>query len=210
MQNVRPTDLAPAAEHSSPISSAIDRVVAIAPAPLLPGEKQADYADVALRVIRAAKPRDAIEEFLVRDVVDLTWEILRLRRVKAGMLRASMGVGVERALARVGRPHLEGDQLGKSWAAGDDSARKKVDAILNKAGLTIDEAIAIALESKLDSFERLDRLLASAEARRNNALREVDRHRDALGGGVRRSIGEIEDAEFQDVETGEGAAAAKS
>ena len=52
-------------------------------------------------------------------------------------------------------------------------------------------------------------MLASAEARRNNALREVDRHRDALGGGVRRSIGEIEDAEFQDVETGEAAAAAE-
>ena len=45
-------------------------------------------------------------------------------------------------------------------------------------------------------------MLASLEARRNNALREIDRHRDALGGGVRRSIEEIEDAEFRDVETG--------
>ena len=45
MQNVRPTDLAPAAEHLSPVSGAIDRVIAIAPAPLLPGEKQADYAE---------------------------------------------------------------------------------------------------------------------------------------------------------------------
>ena len=52
-------------------------------------------------------------------------------------------------------------------------------------------------------------MLASAEARRNNALREIDRHRDALGGGVRRSIEEIEDADFRDVETGEAAAGAK-
>jgi hypothetical protein len=58
----------------------------IAPAPLLPGEKQADYAEVALRIVKAALPREAIEEFLVRDVVDLTWEILRLRRIKAGIL----------------------------------------------------------------------------------------------------------------------------
>ena len=83
MQNVRPTDLAPAAEHLSPVSDAINRVITLAPAPLLPGEKQADYADVAVRVVRAAKPRDAIEEFLIRDVVDLTWEILRLRRIKS-------------------------------------------------------------------------------------------------------------------------------
>ena len=100
-------------------------------------------------------------------------------------------------------------KLGNNWAAGRHSARNKVDAILKKAGLTIDEATAKTLENKLDSFERLDRMLASAEARRNNALREIDRHRDALGGGVRRSIEEIEDAEFRDVETGEAAAEAK-
>lgn len=51
---------------------------------------------------------------------------------------------------------------------GDDAARAKVDVILNKAELTIDEATAKTLEEKLDSFERLDRMLASAEARRNN------------------------------------------
>ena len=82
MQNVRPTDLAPAAEHLSPVSAAINRIITLAPAPLLPGEKQTDYADVAVRIVKAAQPRDAIEEFLLRDVVDLTWEILRLRRVK--------------------------------------------------------------------------------------------------------------------------------
>jgi hypothetical protein len=73
----------------------------------------------------------------------------------------------------------------------------------------MDEVAAQTLDSNLDSFERLDRMLASAEARRNNALREVDRHRDALGAGVRRSIEEIEDAEFRDVETGEAAAGAE-
>jgi hypothetical protein len=41
------------------------------------------------------------------------------------------------------------------------------------------------------------------EARRNNALREIDRHREALGGALRQSIEEIEDADFRDVETGE-------
>ena len=73
-------------------------------------------------------------------------------------------------------------RLALGWAAGDDRARDKVDAILTRAGLTIDEVTARTLESKLNSFERLDRMLASAEARRNNALREIDRHREALGG----------------------------
>jgi hypothetical protein len=161
---------------------------------------------VAVGIVQAAQPKDGIEEFLVRDVVDLTWEILRLRRVKAGILRTSMHLGVRRALFSVGHNDRETNKLADGWAAANDSARTKVDVILNNAGLTIDEATAEALESRLDSFERLDRLLAGAEARRNNALREIDRHRAALGSGVRQSIEEIEDAEFQDVETGEAGA----
>jgi len=55
---------------------------------------------------------------------------------------------------------------------------------------------------KIDYFERIDRMLASSEVRRNNALREIDRHREALGAAVRQPIDEVEDAEFRDVETG--------
>jgi hypothetical protein len=62
----------------------LDRVIGISPAPLLPGEAQTDYDSVATRVVAVARPRDAIEEFFTRDVIDLTWEILRLRRAKAG------------------------------------------------------------------------------------------------------------------------------
>jgi hypothetical protein len=51
-------------------------------------------------------------------------------------------------------------------------------------------------------------MLASAEARRNNALREIDRHREALGGAVRQAIDEVQDAEFRDVDTGEVGGAA--
>ena len=214
MRNLKPTHLSAVADRrKGAITDVLDRVVSIAPAPLLPGEEQADYADVAVRIVRAASPRDAIEEFLVRDVIDLTWEVLRLRRTKSGMLKASMSAGVCEILKGLGHGSRSGPfyarELGEKWAAGDKDARKEIDAALAKAGLTIDHAAAKTMESKLDSFERLDRMLASAEARRNNALREIDRHRDALGGGVRRSIEEIEDAEFRDVETGEAAAGAK-
>lgn len=59
--------------------------------------------------------------------------------------------------------------------------------------------MAETLERKINSFERIDRMLASAEARRNNALREIDRHREAMGTSIRSSIDE---AEVRDVETG--------
>jgi hypothetical protein len=201
MQNTKPPSLASAVGSSA--TNVLDRAIAVAAAPLLPGEKEADYAQVAARIVDALRPRDAIEEFLIRDVVDLTWEVQRLRRIKTGILRASMSAGVQRVLAGVGHSYPERDTLGEKWAGGDEGARNKVNAILAKAGLTIDEATAKTFESKIDVVERVDRMLASAEARRNNALREIDRHRDAAGTAVRRVIDEVEDAEFHDIESGQ-------
>ena len=88
------------------------------------------------------------------------------------------------------------------WASGDASYRDKFDEMLKEAGFTMDEVMAEAFAAVIDPFERIDRLLASAEARRNNALREIDRHREALGAAMRRGVEEVEDAQFQDVETG--------
>jgi hypothetical protein len=41
-----------------------------------------------------------------------------------------MGAGVDRVLTGVGYPYLERDTLNQNWAAGDVSARKKVESIL--------------------------------------------------------------------------------
>jgi hypothetical protein len=93
MHNTKPPSLSLRSTAASAAANAVNRVIAIAPAPLLPGEEEADYAEVAVRLVSAAKPRNAIEEFLIRDAIDLTWEIFRLRRAKVGILKASMKPG---------------------------------------------------------------------------------------------------------------------
>jgi hypothetical protein len=201
MQNLKPTYLSAVAAQPTGVSDVVDRVVGIAPAPLLPGEREADYVNVIARVVAVARPRDAIEEFLTRDVIDLTWEILRLRRMKVGLLRASMGSGIESVMRSLGYNPVSAGEIAASWAAGEKSAKNEVAGTLQKAQLTIEDVMAKTLEGEIDSFERFDRILASSEARRNNALREIDRHRAALGGTVRPVIDEVQDAEFHDVET---------
>jgi hypothetical protein len=42
-------------------------------------------------------------------------------------------------------------------------------------------------------------MLASAEARRNNVLREIDRRRTTLGAALRQMVGEVEEAQFEEV-----------
>jgi hypothetical protein len=176
----------------------------IAPAPLLPGEDEARYATLSAHFLAAVKPTDFVEELLLRDAIDLTWDIFRLRHMKAGLLRAAAGKGVRRILSTIGYSHFsEQGRFAEEWASGKASTRRGFAEMLKKAGLTMDDVMAEALAKEIDSFERLDRMLASAEARRNNALREIDRHRSALGVALRQVVDEVEDAEFRNVETGE-------
>jgi hypothetical protein len=79
----------------------------------------------------------------------------------------------------------------------------EVGAALKTAQLSHDDVMAEALDSRIETFERVDRMLASAEARRNNALRELDRHRASAGAAARQAVENIQDAQFRDVETGE-------
>ena len=95
------------------------------------------------------------------------------------------------------------DGFAQEWASGKASTRKKFADVLEKAGLTMDDVMAEALAEVIDAFERFDRMLASAEARRNNALREIERHRETRGAARRLALDDIQDAEFLDVETGE-------
>ena len=174
---------------------------------LVPGENEGQYASLAARIVAGARPLDPIEELLTRDVLDITWEILRLRRVKAGIMNASMRQGVESIMDRLG--YDDTVDSAERWAAGDKRARKEVTRALAAAGLSMDEVTATTLELNLETFERVERLLSGAEVRRNNALREIDRHRSAYGDVICRTLDEVEDVEFRDVESGEVAGGTK-
>ena len=76
-----------------------------------------------------------------------------------------------------------------------------VDQLLTGAGKSIDGLTADALAKDLDAIERIDRLTTIAESRRNVSLHEIDRHRAVLGETLRRRVQEIEDGEFEAIET---------
>ncbi len=42
-------------------------------------------------------------------------------------------------------------------------------------------------------------MIAGAEARRNIALREIDKHRATLGAVLRQAADEVQDAEFKEI-----------
>ena len=66
------------------------------PPPLLDGESQEVYDTLLARVTGTVSPKDIIEEIWVHDIVDLVWEILRLRRLRVALLSSSVGRGLHK------------------------------------------------------------------------------------------------------------------
>lgn len=89
--------------------------------------------------------------------------------------------------------------LAEAWAARENDAIKEVDELLASAGLTMDAVRAQTLSNNLEVIERIDRMIASAEARRNASLRELDRHR-AWGQHLRQDVRQAEDVELKVIE----------
>jgi hypothetical protein len=53
---------------------------------------------------------------------------------------------------------------------------------------------------RIETAERIDRMVAGREARRNVALREIDRHRATpLAAALRQAAAEVLDAEFKEI-----------
>jgi hypothetical protein len=70
------------------------------PPPLLEGEDPEAYNRLLDRVTAAVKPRDIFEEIWVADIVHLTWEILRWRRLQPRLIQQNTKLGAKFLLGR--------------------------------------------------------------------------------------------------------------
>jgi len=119
--------------------------------------------------------------------------------LKAGLLHANSGKGIREILGSIRNGDGDDqDWLAKRWHAGHDDARAEVADLLTNAGMSEQDIMGQTLSLSIDSVERIDRMIASSEARRGNALREIDRHRATLGSAF-RAIAEAEDAKFTEI-----------
>jgi len=134
--------------------------------PLLGSEKQTDYEELFAKISEAVKPADILEEIWICDIADLTWDVLRLRRMKASLIDAS---AVKRFY------HGPGEQF-------------------------VERFDAQTLSQDLNHIEQIEHMTAMAEVRRNNTLREIERHRATLSDALRRNVRQIEEGECQVVD----------
>src|SRR6266545_1512784 len=125
----------------------------LGPPPLIEGEREAAYDELLARISGALQPADILEDIWIRDVVDLVWDVFRLRRLKANLMTARAADGVTNALERLNAG--SSTEVARQWAARDEAAVKTVEAALASAGLTMAGVGARSLSVWLGEFERL-------------------------------------------------------
>jgi hypothetical protein len=186
--------------------------------PVLSSEKRKDYEALFSGMADSVKPTDSVEWIWLRDIVDHTWEIRRLRRFKCLLIEVGIvhqhptqhpfprhnakperkvsDLEVARRIAFIldrGARLVQLENNKKEEEASEKPKRAR------KPKKRPSEADAVqAFRQCINDYQTIDRLLSSAEDRRNAVLREIDRRRDGLGQRLRQSSDDVIDAEFSE------------
>ena len=167
---------------------------------LVNGDDAPTYAQLAARIRAAVAPTNVIEEIWARDVADLTWDVVRLRRLKAGLFRVGASDGMAEVMRGLEAPIVGRAKL-RGWAARDPVAVAAVNSQLSAAGLDMGDVTTGTFAARIDQFDRIERMLAAAEVRRAAALNAIDNRRAAER--VRAAAEEAERDAAPPVEEGE-------
>jgi hypothetical protein len=155
----------------------------IGPPPLLSTENAQAYADLLAAFAEMLQPEDIMEQIQVKEAVDATWEKARFIREKTGLPERK-----HQLLVRNQAQH----QAGKAEA----SAAKPATALDHSR----------ALQAAFKYYQGLDVGQTRASKRLDNALRQIERWRDGLGGKARALSTQFVDQQFvqyvADTETG--------
>jgi len=165
---------------------------------LLRGEDAKAFHKLSERINKTVKPVDALEEMWVADVIYLQWELQRLQESKAQFIHLKFEESIGEVLSSVIGP-VAAQRIVLDRKIGEDGAQEQLEKIFEAAELSQSTVVAQTIVLYLDEIERLDRMILSAEVRRNNAIREVRSHREALARSLRRACEEVEDVEFREI-----------
>jgi hypothetical protein len=164
-------------------------------APLLNTESAEDFETLRNELRMEIKPKGPIEQIYVDDFAALLWEILRYRRYKVVMIddaRLAALLGILQQLLSDDDyefPHLketEAENLARSWFY-DKKAQTRVAELLRK--FQMDE-MAIEVEAfrlRAGDLDRLERISATLEIRRDRNLRSVAEYRQHLSKQLREA-----------------------
>jgi hypothetical protein len=156
------------------------------------------------RLLEELAPRDFMEQLLIKELADSTWEAARYARYKTLLMERRLRDRLEykaqrgNAAAQSKAALAENPPVQNGWLSTDpddvlDELVEEVDAILLKPAAELDHFHAV--EVGLMYYEHLDKLFAAAVARRNNALNRIERYRAGFSHSLRQVSDKIIEAQ---------------
>ena len=192
-----------------------DQVKALfGPPPVLSTEEPKQFEEMFERVIACLKPRDTVEFILIRHFVYALWEIERFTRYGT--------ISIERwhrqLLANQAQQNKLLNERKESLARNNAEAASLKPADIGKLVGLKDKILEVvsdvddiferratefehnrAFQTGIRFQERLDKLMTSRIARRNDALRRLEKYRAGLGKQAQKAAKEILEAEFEEI-----------
>jgi hypothetical protein len=158
-------------------------------------ESKDEFAKLIEELNQEIKPANFIERMYVEDIANLVWDIKRLRRIKTGIINNAFQRALKTILrqiqfktssvlppAAISAP----DDLAYDWLFTQES-KDRVSSLLQEAGLDEFAVEAEAFRVMIDDIEKVDRALAVAEVRRDNALRMIAECKETLSARIQQS-----------------------
>ena len=166
---------------------------------LLSTEARDEFVKLRDEVCAETRPDGRIEQMFVDDVIALTWEIMRVRRLKAGLINGALRTALEKVVAQI-LPYEEfenglnrdsaAEELAHRWFT-DDGVKATVAELLATYQLDQTTIEAQAYCECAEALEGMDRLLMMLMARWDKALLGLATYRQGLAKLLRRRTDEI-------------------
>ncbi len=154
---------------------------------LLLGENQRDYEILRQMVIDDIQPRTNIEWLWTLDLIELSWEVLRYRRLKQKVLETSRAATIESILwdldgaalptGTLAALRLQNRRSATEWRD-DPKAAAEIEECLARHGWDAAAINALVFVQARDAFSMLDNLMSSTQSRRIALLREMGARRE--------------------------------
>ena len=152
------------------------------PSCLLPGESRREFELIRQMIIEEIGPQTNIEWLWTLDLIELSWEILRYRRLKEKTLQVYRGNAIASLLQRLdgaGMPahsrimvQVHCERAATEWYE-DREAASEIEARLEKNGFDSSAINAEVFAQAQQAFGLFDQLMQSAQHRRITLLREI-------------------------------------
>lgn len=146
--------------------------------PLIVGEDPSIYDALMQTVIEEYDPQTPTALFWIKDVVDAEWEVLRLYRLKAGMVNADIPTTFQNEPKKRGcytEDFVKVRGLLRDTLANKEGAQRALVQHLGEDNLTLEDLAAIAFSKGIRSQADADRMIDAALSRREGAIGRLER-----------------------------------